>query len=196
MAGVGGRVWKEQWRLRGTTIDDNDHRQIADGMGMALRHPVLVLSCTAILLAAATGGPGGSSGGGLAAVNNNYAPGKAGNDVRGDAWEVQCHGSGGKYNNQLKRRRPKQQWQRKQGRWQTAMITMLMPTPMTAHQWQWRGQHTPDVPRGGDGGGDVSGGGGSERQRWATDKTWDIDLLCNIWNASTFQVNFMYEKFL
>jgi hypothetical protein len=54
-------------------------------MGMALRHPVIVLSYAAISLAAATGGPGGSGGGGLGAVNNNYAPGKAGNDVRGDA---------------------------------------------------------------------------------------------------------------
>ncbi len=25
---------------------------------------------------------------------------------------------------------------------------------------------------------------------------WDIDLLCDVWNAWTFQVNFMYEKFL
>ena len=38
----------------------------------------------------------------LDTVNNNYAPGKAGSDVRGDAREVQRHGGGGKYNNQLK----------------------------------------------------------------------------------------------
>ncbi len=61
------------------------HRQIANGMGMALRHLVVVLSCAAISLAATMGGPGGSGGGGSAAVNNDYAPGKAGNDVRGDA---------------------------------------------------------------------------------------------------------------
>jgi hypothetical protein len=72
-------------------------------MGMALRHPVIVLSYAAILLAAATGGPGGSGGGGSDAVNNDYAPGKAGNDVWGDAREVQRHGGGGKYNTQLKR---------------------------------------------------------------------------------------------
>ncbi len=106
----GGGVQKEQQRPCGTTIGDDDHRQIADGMGMALHHLVVVLSCVAISLAAATGGQRGSSGGGSAAVNNNYAPGKAGNDVRGDAREVQRHGGGGKYNNQLKRRQPKQQW--------------------------------------------------------------------------------------
>jgi hypothetical protein len=37
------------------------------------------------LLAAATGWPGGSGGGGSAAVNNDYAPGKAGNDDDGNA---------------------------------------------------------------------------------------------------------------
>jgi hypothetical protein len=36
-------------------------------------------------------------------VNKDYAPGKAGNNVWGDAQEVQSHGGGGKYNNQLKR---------------------------------------------------------------------------------------------
>jgi hypothetical protein len=79
-----GGVRKEQRWPRGTMIDD-DHHQIANGMGMALRHPVVVLSCEAISLAAATEGPGGSGGGGLAAASNNYAPEKAGNDVRGDA---------------------------------------------------------------------------------------------------------------
>jgi hypothetical protein len=54
-------------------------------MGMALRHPVVVLSCAAISLAAATGGPGGSGGGGSAAVNNDYARGKAGNVNDGNA---------------------------------------------------------------------------------------------------------------
>jgi hypothetical protein len=52
----------------------------------------------------------------LDTVNNGYAPGKAGNDVWGDAREVQRHGGGGKYNNQLKRQQPKQQWQWKWGR--------------------------------------------------------------------------------
>jgi hypothetical protein len=74
-----------------------------DGMGMALRHPVIVLSYAVISLAAAMGGPGSSSSGSLAAVNNNYAPRKAGNDVWGDTREKQRHGFGGKYNNQLKR---------------------------------------------------------------------------------------------
>ena len=54
-------------------------------MGMALRHPVVVLSCAAISLAAATRGPGGSGVGGLAAVNNDYARGKAGDDDDGNA---------------------------------------------------------------------------------------------------------------
>ncbi len=72
-------------------------------MGMVLCHPVIVLSYAAISLVAATGGPGGSGGGGSDAVNNDYAPGKAGNDVRGDARDVQRLGGGGKYNNHLKR---------------------------------------------------------------------------------------------
>jgi hypothetical protein len=52
------------------------------------------------------------------------------------------------------------------------------------------------VPRGGGDGGDVSGGEGGQRLGWATDQTWDIDLLCDISDAWTFQVNFMHEKFL
>jgi hypothetical protein len=39
-------------------------------------------------------------------------------------------------------------------------------------------------------------GGGGRRQGWATDQTWDIDLLCDVSDAWTFQVNFMYDKFL
>jgi hypothetical protein len=38
--------------------------------------------------------------------------------------------------------------------------------------------------------------GGGQRQGWATDQTWDIELLCDVLDAWTFQVNFMYEKFL
>ncbi len=38
--------------------------------------------------------------------------------------------------------------------------------------------------------------GGGRPQGWATDQTWDIGLLCDISDAWTFQVNFMYEKFL
>jgi hypothetical protein len=56
-----------------------------DGMGMALRHPVGVLSCAAVSLTAATGGPGGSGGSGSAAVNNDYACEKARNDNDGNA---------------------------------------------------------------------------------------------------------------
>jgi len=33
-------------------------------------------------------------------------------------------------------------------------------------------------------------------KRGATDQMWDIDLLCDVWDAWTFQVNCMYEKFL
>jgi hypothetical protein len=33
-------------------------------------------------------------------------------------------------------------------------------------------------------------------KRGATDQMWDIDLLCDVWDAWTFQINFMYEKFL
>ncbi len=39
-------------------------------------------------------------------------------------------------------------------------------------------------------------GGGGRWHGWATDQTWDIDLLCDVSDAWTFQVNFMYEKFL
>ena len=33
-------------------------------------------------------------------------------------------------------------------------------------------------------------------KRGAVDQMWNIDLICDIWEAWTFQVNFMYKKFL
>ena len=33
-------------------------------------------------------------------------------------------------------------------------------------------------------------------KRGAKDQMWDIDFLCDMWEAWTFQINFMYEKFL
>ena len=33
-------------------------------------------------------------------------------------------------------------------------------------------------------------------KRGAVDQMWNIDLLCDVWDAWTFQVNFMYKKFL
>jgi hypothetical protein len=33
-------------------------------------------------------------------------------------------------------------------------------------------------------------------KRGSADQLWDIDLLCDVWEAFTFRVNFMYEKFL
>ncbi len=72
---------------------------------------------------------------------------------------------------------------------------MSTPTPMTAHQRQRQGRHARDVPRGGGGGGDVSGGEGGT-MAMVSYRLWDIDLLYDVLDAWTFQVNFMYEKFL
>ena len=33
-------------------------------------------------------------------------------------------------------------------------------------------------------------------KRGAREQMWNIDLVCDIWEAWTFQVNFMYETFL
>ena len=33
-------------------------------------------------------------------------------------------------------------------------------------------------------------------KRGAKEQMWDVDFLCDVWEAWTFQVNFMYEKFL
>ena len=33
-------------------------------------------------------------------------------------------------------------------------------------------------------------------KRGAKDQMWDIDFVCDMWDAWTFQINFMYEKFL
>lgn len=33
-------------------------------------------------------------------------------------------------------------------------------------------------------------------KRGAVEQKWDVDFLCDIWEAWTFQVNFMFEKFL
>ncbi len=72
---------------------------------------------------------------------------------------------------------------------------MLTPTPTTAHQRQQQGRQAQDVPHGGGGGGNVSGGEGGTTAM-VSYRSWDIDLLYDISDAWTFQVNFMYEKFL
>jgi hypothetical protein len=69
------------------------------------------------------------------------------------------------------------------------------PRPATAHRRQRRERHAQDVSRGGGGGGDVSGGGGGATAT-VSYRSWDIDLLYDVSDAWTFQVNFMYEKFL
>ncbi len=51
------------------------------------------------------------------------------------------------------------------------------------------------MPRGGGGGGNVSGGGGGTTAM-VSYRPWDIDLLYDVLDAWTFQVNFMHEKFL
>jgi hypothetical protein len=51
------------------------------------------------------------------------------------------------------------------------------------------------VPRGGGSGGDVSGGEGGMTAT-VSYRSWDIDLLYDVSDAWTFQVNFMYERFL
>ncbi len=57
-----------------------------------------------------------------AAIDNEARAFSVGDDdveagvVNVNAQEVQRHGSGGKYNNQLKRRRTKQRWRRKRQR--------------------------------------------------------------------------------
>jgi hypothetical protein len=50
------------------------------------------------------------------------------------------------------------------------------------------------VPCGGGSGGDVSGGEGGTTAM--VSYRWDIDLLYDVSDAWTFQVNFIYEKFL